>query len=90
MKLSVYDKEITVYNISYLCIDKEYRNNNLAEIMFKEMFRRTYIENVYQNVFVSKRLIPKPFSESTYYYIIFDEIFNDKDKNFNIIKNKQV
>ena len=88
MKLSVYDKEIIVYNISFLCIDKEYRNHQLAEIMFKEMFRRTYIENVYQNVFVTKRLIPRPFSESTYYYIIFDEIFNDKDNNYNKIKNE--
>ncbi len=72
MKLSVYDKEIIVYNISFLCIDKDYRNHNLAEILFKEMFRRTYMENVYQNIFVSKRLIPKPFAESTYYYVIFD------------------
>ena len=72
MKLSVYDKEIIVYNISFLCIDKDYRNHNLAEIMFKEMFRRTYMENVYQNIFVFKRLILKPFAESTYYYVIFD------------------
>lgn len=83
MKLSVYDKEITVYNISFLCIDKEYRKNkkhNLAEIMFKEMFRRTYMENVYQNIFVSKRLIPRPFSESTYYYIIFGDLPEIKEE----------
>ena len=68
MKLSVYGKEIMAYNISFLCIDKDYRFQKLAEIMFKEMFRRTYLENIYQNIFVSKRLIPKPFAESTYYY----------------------
>ena len=68
MKLSVYGKEIIVYNITFLCIDKAYRTNNLAEIMFKEMFRRSYIEKVYQNIFVTQRLIPKPFSESTYYF----------------------
>ena len=56
------------YNISFLCIDKDYRFQKLAEIMFKEMFRRTYLDNVYQNIFVSQRLIPKPFAESTYYY----------------------
>jgi len=72
MKLSIYGKEVLLYNISFLCIDKDYRHHKLAEIMFKEMFRRTYMENVYQNIFVSKRLIPKPFAESIYYYVIFD------------------
>ena len=59
LKLSVYDKEILTYNISFLCI---------AEYMFKEMFRRTYLGKVFQNIFVSKLLIPRPFAESTYYY----------------------
>ena len=59
MKLSIYGKEITVYNISFLCIHIEYRKHKLAEIMFKEMFRRTYLEDVYQNIFVSRKLIPK-------------------------------
>ena len=68
MKLSVYGTELLVYNISFLCIDSNYRHKRLAEIMFKEMFRRTYLENVFQNIFVSKQLIPKPFAESTYYY----------------------
>ena len=68
IKLSVYGKEIVAYNISFLCIDINYRHHKLAEIMFKEMFRRTYLENIFQNIFVSKRLIPKPFAECTYYY----------------------
>ena len=72
MKLSIYGKEVILYNISFLCIDKDYRHHKLAEIMFKEMFRRTYKENVYQNIFVSKRLIPKPFAECIYYYRMFD------------------
>ena len=72
MKLYIYGKEIIAYNISFLCIDKQYRKHNLAQILFKELFRRTYLENVYQNIFVSKRLIPKPFAESTYYYKILD------------------
>ena len=75
MKLSVYGEELIVYNISFLCIDIDYRYQHLAELMFKEMFRRTYMEKVYQNIFVSKRLIPKPFSESTYYY----QVFNDEE-----------
>ena len=72
MKLSVYGKEIMTYNISFLCIDIKYRNHNLAETMFKELFRRSYKENIYQNIFVSKRLIPKPFAECTYYYKILN------------------
>ena len=42
--------------------------------MFKEIFRRSYLEKVFQNIFVSKLLIPKPFAECTYYYA------NVKDK----------
>ena len=81
MKLSVYGMEIVAYNISFLCIDINYRHHKLAEIMFKEMFRRTYLENIFQNIFVSKRLIPKPFAECTYYY---------KDlKNWKLKKNKK-
>ena len=68
LKLSVYGKTILTYNISFLCIDINYRNKRLAEYMFKEMFRRTYLEKVFQNIFVSKLLIPRPFAECTYYY----------------------
>ena len=74
LKLSVYGKEILTYNISFLCIDSDYRHKKLAEYMFKEMFRRSYLEKVFQNIFVSKLLIPKPFAECTYYYA------NVKDK----------
>ena len=81
MKLSVYGMEIVAYNISFLCIDINYRHHKLAEIMFKEMFRRTYLENIFQNIFVSKRLIPKPFAECTYYYKGL--------KNWKLKKNKK-
>ena len=80
LKLSVYGKEILSEEfdcnsyISFLCIDSDYRHNKLAEYMFKEMFRRSYFEKVFQNIFVSKLLIPKPFAECTYYYA------NVKDK----------
>ena len=91
MKLSVYGKEIIAYNISFLCIDTEYRFQHLAEIMFKEMFRRTYIENVYQNIFVSKRLIPKPFAESTYYYKHLNSGIKNKTKyKFRFMEKKDV
>ena len=74
LKLSVYGKEILTYNISFLCIDSDYRHKKLAEYMFKEMFRRSYLEKVFQNIFVSRLLIPKPFAECIYYYA------NVKDK----------
>ena len=73
LKLSVYGKEIITYNISFLCVDINYRHKKLAEYMFREMFRRTYLENVFQNIFVSRLLIPKPFAESTYYYTDVEE-----------------
>ena len=86
LKLSVYGKEIITYNISFLCIDTNYRNKRLAEYMFKEMFRRTYLEKVFQNIFVSKSLIPKPFAECTYYYGELKEII----KKFKLNKKKSV
>ena len=72
MKLSVYGLEFVAYNISFFCIDSNYRHKGLAELMFKEMFSRNYLENVFQNIFVSKILMPKPFAESIYYYKSFD------------------
>ena len=86
LKLSVYGKEIITYNISFLCIDTNYRNKRLAEYMFKEMFRRSYLEKVFQNIFVSKSLIPKPFAECTYYYGELKEII----KKFKLNKKKSV
>ena len=84
MKLSVYGKEILVYNITFLCIDKGYRNINLAEIMFKEMFRRSYMEKIYQNIFVTQKLIPKPFCESTYYFkpLNFEDFIKLKENGY--------
>jgi len=103
MRLSVYGKEIVAYNISFLCIDTNYRHHKLAEIMFKEMFRRTYLENIFQNIFVSKRLIPKPFAECTYYYKGLknwkfkknkkgknSDILEEKTYNFRLMKRKDI
>ena len=88
MKLSVYGVELLVYNISFLCIDSNYRHKRLAELMFKEMFRRTYLENVFQNIFVSKLLIPKPFAECTYYYKGLNYLrHKNKKKKIEDIKN---
>ena len=102
MKLSVYGVELLVYNISFLCIDSNYRHKRLAEIMFKEMFRRTYLENVFQNIFVSKLLIPKPFAECSYYYKDLnylahknekkkiEEIKSNKSYNFRLMEKRDV
>ena len=91
MKLSVYGKELIVYNISFLCVHKDYRHKGLAEILFKEMFRRSYLENVFQNIFVSKLLIPKPFAECTYYYRGLNEneiIIGNKKRKIAEIKSE--
>ena len=102
IKLSVYGIEFIAYNISFLCIHKDYRHKRLAEIIFKEMFRLSYLENVFQNIFVSKRLIPKPFAESTYYYKGLDylrlkgekkkisEIQNNTSYNFRLMQKTDV
>ena len=87
LKLSVYGKEILTYNISFLCIDSDYRHKKLAEYMFKEMFRRSYLEKVFQNIFVSKLLIPKPFAECTYYYANVKDKVTDK---FRLMEKKDV
>ena len=97
MRLHVYGNEIIAYNISFLCIAEKYRNKNLPDIYFREMFRRNRIEKIYQNVFISKRLIPKPFAESIYYYIYIDdknfgkyEVSKDKLAQFRIMEKKDV
>ena len=96
MKLSIYGKEIVVYNISFLCINNNYRQQRLAEYMFKEMFRRSYLENIYQNIFVSKLLIPKPFGECYYYYAEIKETIKKLKKKkktfdkFRLMEKKDV
>ena len=97
LKLSVYGKEIITYNISFLCVDINYRHKKLAEYMFREMFRRTYLENVFQNIFVSRLLIPKPFAESTYYYTDVEETIKKfikrkkyNNNNFRLMEKKDV
>ena len=50
------------------------------------MFRRAYLEKVFQNIFVSKLLIPRPFAECSYYYEEVKSII----KKFKINKNKSL
>ena len=55
------------------------------------MFRRSYLENVFQNIFVSKLLIPKPFAECTYYYRGLNEneiIIGNKKRKIAEIKSE--
>ena len=65
--LNVMGKVIEGSEINFLCVHRKLREKRLAPVLIKEVTRRINRTNVWQAVYTSGTLIPKPFSAAMYY-----------------------
>jgi glycylpeptide N-tetradecanoyltransferase len=64
--LTIKDKEIKGVEINFLCVHKQLRSKRLAPLLIKEITRRVNLHNIWQALFTSGTVLPKPLSTCRY------------------------
>jgi glycylpeptide N-tetradecanoyltransferase len=75
-KVSVRNQVMKMAEINFLCIHRKLRSKRLAPLLIKEITRRVNLTNVWQAIYTSGSVFPKPFSCASYYH-----------RNLNPVKN---
>ena len=68
IKVNIHGTDITLAEIDFLCVKKELRSRRLAPVLIKEVSRRIHMRNMWWAIYTSGTLLPKPFSQATYYH----------------------
>jgi glycylpeptide N-tetradecanoyltransferase len=66
--MRIYDKQLPMAEINFLCVHKKLRSKRLAPVLIKEVTRRVNLTNVWQAVYTAGVVIPKPVSKNRYYH----------------------
>lgn len=54
--------------INFLCVHNKIRDKRVAPVLIKEITRRTHIKDMWQAIYTAGKVLPKPFTECTYYH----------------------
>jgi glycylpeptide N-tetradecanoyltransferase len=66
--VKVYNKIIPQVEINLLCVNKKFRNKNLAPVMIKEVTRRTNLRGLFQAVYTTGLVLPNKLCTARYYH----------------------
>jgi len=66
--MRVYDKEVKMVEINFLCVNKKLRSKRLAPVLIKEITRRVNLEGIWQAVYTAGVVLPKPVAKNRYYH----------------------
>jgi glycylpeptide N-tetradecanoyltransferase len=92
----VYEKQVEMVEINFLCVKANLRSKRLAPVLIKEITRRVHLQNIWQAVYTAGILLPKPISTCTYYHRninikkLLDVKFTYLSPNLNITRAKSV
>jgi len=68
-KIRIYDADpIQVAEINFLCIHKKLRSKRLTPVLIKEISRRVKLKNIWQAVYTTGIVIPKPLVKCQYWH----------------------
>ena len=68
IKVCIHGYDISLAEIDFLCVKKEFRNKRLAPLLIREVSRRIHMRDQWWAVYTSGTMLPKPFAETTYYH----------------------
>lgn len=68
VKLRIKGKMVKMTEINFLCVHNKVRKKRLAPVLIKEITRRTHIKGMWQAIYTAGIIIPRPFTECTYYH----------------------
>lgn len=66
--LAVYDKEIKMVEINFLCVHKKIRSKRLAPVLIREITRRVNLTGLFQAVYTAGVVLPKPITTCRYWH----------------------
>jgi glycylpeptide N-tetradecanoyltransferase len=64
----IYNKEILMVEINFLCVYNKLRANRLAPVLIKEITRRANVNGIFQAVYTAGITLPTPISSCRYYH----------------------
>lgn len=68
VRMQVYDKQVDMTEINFLCVHKKLRSKRLAPVLIKEITRRSYLKNTTSAIYTAGKPITKPLSRTKYYH----------------------
>lgn len=68
VRMRVFDKEINMVEINFLCVHKKLRSKGLAPVLISEITRRSNLANIWQAIYTAGVLLPKPVSSVHYFH----------------------
>jgi len=66
--INVYNKQIHMVEINFLCVFNRLRTKRLAPVLIKEITRRANINGIFQAVYTAGVTIPTPIASCRYYH----------------------
>lgn len=83
ISIQLYEKIIPIFYVDYLCIDKEYRKQNLVQQLILEMANRGFV-NEFKSFIFRKEMNPLPFSYIVHYNTYILDLTTIRRKSNNI------
>lgn len=66
--LKVYDKEVKLVEINFLCVHKKLRSKRLAPLLIREITRRVHVTGLFQAVYTAGVVLPTPVASCRYWH----------------------
>jgi len=66
--INVYNRQIHMVEINFLCVFNRLRSKRLAPVLIKEITRRANVNNIFQAVYTAGVTIPTPIASCRYYH----------------------
>lgn len=67
-RLKVYEREVDIVEINFLCVHKKLRSKRLAPVLIKEVTRRVNLCGVFQAVYTAGAVLPVPVASARYFH----------------------
>jgi len=71
-RVRIYQKEVEMVEINFLCVHKKLRSKRLAPVLIKEITRRVNHTGVFQAVYTAGVVLPVPIASCRYYHRSLD------------------
>lgn len=66
--IKVFEKNLQVVEINFLCVHKKLRSKRLAPVLIREITRRVNLTGIFQAVYTAGVVLPKPITTCRYWH----------------------
>ncbi|XP_030631297.1 glycylpeptide N-tetradecanoyltransferase 1b [Chanos chanos] len=66
--VKIYDTEMKMAEVNFLCVHKKLRSKRMAPVLIREMTRRVNQQGIFQAVYSTTAVLPKPVASCRYWH----------------------